>query len=191
MSNPRPKVFLSLDLEMAQPSGKIIQIGAVVGNIDTGEILDKVNCVVNCGEKLSDKIITLTGITQERHDKGMPLQYAYDILKDIHAKHEAFINPVTWGGNDSFELRNQLGLVDGNFIFGRRCIDTKTLFQSFCIANDLKVQSGLKKSCRRMDVPFEGPAHDALQDSINTFRLFRKMISLFKTEMTNTLFKND
>lgn len=184
-------IFTSLDLEMNQNSGSIIQVGAVIGNIKTGEILERINCIVNCKEQLDPKIVALTGITQEQHDSGMPLQYAYDILKEAHIRHNAMRNCITWGGSDSLELRQQLGLNDTNFCFGRRWIDTKTLFQAYCLANNLKIQSGLKKSCRRMGVSFIGPAHDACQDAYNTFNLFRKMINLMKTEMSQILNKNE
>lgn len=170
-------IFTSLDLEMNQPSGKIIQIGAVIGDIKTGIIIEKMSYIVDSGEKLDPKIITLTGITQEVHDNGMDLQYAYALLESGHISHKSFRNPITWGGGDSLELRQQLGLERDSFIFGRRWIDAKTLFQSYCLSNNMKIQSGLKKSCHRMGVQFEGPAHDALQDALNTFKLFRVILS--------------
>jgi len=67
------EIFTSLDLEMAQPSKKIIQIGAVVGNIVTGEILEKLSIIVNPKEQLTEFIINLTGITQEDVNNGVTL----------------------------------------------------------------------------------------------------------------------
>ena len=54
-----------LDLELNQPSGKIIQIGAVVGDTDNGDILDRYRAYVDPGEPLQQFIIDLTGITED------------------------------------------------------------------------------------------------------------------------------
>jgi len=55
--------FICFDLELNQPSEKIIQLGAIAGNIQTGEILESLSAYINPGEPLDPKIITLTGIT--------------------------------------------------------------------------------------------------------------------------------
>ena len=68
------EIFTSLDLEMNQPSRKIISIGVVVGNIRTGNILEKLNVFVNPREKLITRIKDLTKITQEDVDSGYTLE---------------------------------------------------------------------------------------------------------------------
>jgi len=49
----------SLDLEMNQPSGKIIQIGAVVGDTATGEVSHRLRIYVNPGESVAQMITDL------------------------------------------------------------------------------------------------------------------------------------
>ena len=96
------EIFTSLDLEMNNKEGKkIIQIGAVVGNITTGEILETLSIIVNPKEQLTDFIIGLTGITQNDVDNGVTLEEAYLKLKEMHLRHKSFINCITWGGGDS------------------------------------------------------------------------------------------
>ena len=58
-----PTIFTSLDLELNQPSGKIIQIGAAVGHLMTGEIIEKFSCFIKIDEALDERIIKLTGAT--------------------------------------------------------------------------------------------------------------------------------
>lgn len=171
--------LLSLDLEMNQPSGKIIQIGAVVGDSETGAILDSFSVFINPNEELSEYIIGLTGITQKQVDQGDSLMDGYLKLKEFAKKHDCFCNPVTWGGGDSQELKNQLGPVE-NWLFGRRWIDTKTLYQSYRIANGKKVQAGLAKALLNMGLKFQGRKHDALDDAKNTWIIYKALINKLK-----------
>ena len=56
---------IAVDLEMNQPSRKIIQIGAICFEPDTGKIVAKFHMFVNPGEPISPEIIELTHITDE------------------------------------------------------------------------------------------------------------------------------
>src|ERR1700676_1619914 len=127
-THKRPiEIFTSLDLEMNQPSRKIIQIGACAGNIRTGEILEKLSIFVNPQEQLAPFIVELTGIKQEDVDTGLTLYEAYKKLAEFHKKHNSFVNCVTWGGGDSQEIYEQLRKecghvwsVEDHWCFGRR-----------------------------------------------------------------------
>lgn len=182
------EIFTSLDLEMAQPSGNIIQIGACVGNIRTGEILEKLSVFVNPKEPLSQEIIDLTGIKQQDVDSAGTLVEAYNQLREVHVKHGSFLNPITWGGGDSECLMTQLlyqksiGPETGfsGWCFGRRWIDTKTLFVSWRLANGQPIQGGLAKSMLKVGLRFEGRKHNGLDDAVNTFHMYRKMLELLK-----------
>src|SRR5260370_816368 len=109
-------IVLSLDLEMNQPSENIIQIGAVTGDILTGEITGRCTLLVKLpeGEVVSPFITNLTGIEQSDLDQfGMTLEEAYEQLKDFMKASGAFLNPITWGGGDSAFLRAQLEKIRG------------------------------------------------------------------------------
>lgn len=45
-------ILTAVDLELNQPSGKIIQIGACKGNIETGEVISSFSCFVDPQEPL-------------------------------------------------------------------------------------------------------------------------------------------
>lgn len=184
--------FLALDLELNQPSNKIIQVGAVVGNIKTGEVVDKLSCIVNPKETLgtcndgTTTITQLTGITQEMVDNGMELQDAYLQLVNMSKKWDCFCNPITWGGGDSIELKEQLtgaqinGLI--SWPFGRRWIDAKTIYVTHRLANDLPPKGGLARACNSFGMPFQGRKHDAMDDAYNTFRIYYKMMKLLENK---------
>ena len=171
-------ILTALDLEMNQPSGKIIQIGAVMGDLHTGKILDRVNCLINSGEQLNPFITDLTGITDKMiYEEGIDIVDAYELLNSSHKKHNAFMNPITWGGGDSIELKEQLP-KEIDWCFGRRWIDCKTLYISIRLANGQKLQGGLAKAMTKFGLNFEGRKHNALDDAYNTFRFYRRLVQL-------------
>jgi inhibitor of KinA sporulation pathway (predicted exonuclease) len=180
--------FLSLDLEMNQPSGSIIQIGAVVGDIETKKILEKLSVVVNPKEQISNYIINLTGITQEQVDNGVDLYTAYLRLIDLIARHRTFVNPITWGGGDSEELKKQVYsyCIENNitqpesWCFGRRWIDVKTIFVSLRFANRQQIQGGLARSMIKLGLKFNGRKHNAADDAENTFHMYCAILEKLK-----------
>lgn len=180
------EIFTALDLEMAQPSGKIIQIGACVGNITTGEILEKLSVIVNPKEQLSEFIIGLTGITQDQVDNGVTLLEAYLTLKEMHQKYGSFINPITWGGGDSQEIFRQLKSenIEFEWCLGRRWIDSKTMFVSWRFVNGKPIQGGLAKSLTKVGLKFQGRKHNATDDAVNTFHMYKAMLGKLN-EKTN------
>ncbi|MDO8414789.1 MAG: 3'-5' exonuclease [Agitococcus sp.] len=179
---------VALDLEMNQPSGSIIQIGAVLGDCRTGEIISTLSCMVNPQEVLSADITALTGITQQQVDTAQPLVQVADVLEQWLApwKKQRLLNPVTWGGGDSLTLQRQLGLNDEDFsrYFGRRWLDAKTVYSAWAIRQGKEPFGGLEKAMHRLGLTFEGRAHDALVDAHNTFRVWHHLITLFPLSLS-------
>lgn len=183
------EVFTSLDLEMNQTETdhKIIQIGACAGNIVTGEILGKISLFVNPNEQLTQYIVNLTGIKQSDVDNGLTLPQAYEVLKTFHKQHDSFVNVVTWGGGDSQELLMQLKRenpdIELDWCFGRRWIDVKTLFVAWRLANKQSIQGGLAKCMLKVGLRFQGRKHNGLDDSVNTFHMYRKMLTMLEDDL--------
>ena len=172
--------IMSLDLEMNQPSESIIQIGCVVGNLASGEILEEYSQHIKIDETIAPFIIKLTGITQENVNNGITLEEAYTQLQALHTKYECFRNAICWGGGDSSELRKQLKLDDDIFLFGRRWIDVKTVYISYRWASNLSHQAGLAKALLKIGMTFEGKKHNACDDARNTFYIYRELLEHFK-----------
>ncbi|HUS50998.1 MAG TPA: 3'-5' exonuclease [Candidatus Paceibacterota bacterium] len=169
--------ILSLDLEMNQPSGSIIQVGAVVGNLKTGDILEELSVFIHTNETLEPFIIKLTGIKQNDVDNGYHLFNAYEKLCDLHKKYNCFRNCLTWGGDDTNYLKKQLFIKDDElFLFGRRWIDVKTIYVSSRFAQDLTTQGGLARSLGKMGLQFKGKKHNAKDDAKNTFIIYRELL---------------
>lgn len=170
--------ILSLDLELNQPSQKIIQIGYAIGDITTKEILKTGSIFVDPKEPLNPEIIALTGIEDSMVQGAGTLQEAYAVMRADFIAYDCFINPITWGGGDTTLLREQLGLEGDRWIFGRRWFDVKTLafHERIKQTGFLNVQGGLAKSMRWFDLSFKGRKHNAMDDAVNTLRLYFKLL---------------
>lgn len=167
-----------LDLEHNQPSGKIVQIGAVVGDSRTGEITHRLRIYVNPEEPIAPYITDLCGITQDQIDsQGVSLTTAYQELKSFHRKYSTFINPVTWGGGDSQYIFDRLPQSEkDDWCFGRRWIDAKTIYVTERIAKGEPVQGGLARVMTKYNLKFQGRKHDAQDDAENTWKLYYEML---------------
>lgn len=177
----------ALDLEMNQPSGKIIQIGAVFGNLQTGELITEFNVFTQINEQVSEYIEQLTGITNAQLAQlGVPLPTAArqfcQVWDSVRQTGEPWRQALTWGGNDVAELKSQLSGQAVSLPFSHRHIDVKTWFALDVLrggrASLHKTKGGLEKVMQRYGLRFEGTPHNALDDARNTFRLAVHMIQL-------------
>ncbi len=171
--NPR---FWSFDLEMNKPSNKIIQIGCVVGRLDTGQIISEFNHYINPHEQLSPFIIELTGIPQDCVDASLDLLEVSGMLDDFISSSKACKSPIVWGNGDLRTLKAQCGTLMG-FQGIHREIDIKTIYQWNCLKGSKTMRGGLVKAMESYGLPFVGTQHNALHDARNTFTLARKLFN--------------
>lgn len=179
---PNSDFFTTFDLEMQQPSQAIISIGAVVGNIHTGDIVEEFERFVQIDEPLDNFVSNLTGITDLQLQKeGVSLREAYEDFVGLHRKYSSFMNPVCWG-NDRTALFDQVFplIQPEEWVFGRRWVDVKTIYITHALANNMPTQGGLAKVLTRFGMQFQGRKHTAKDDAKNTFRLWHKLLSLAK-----------
>ena len=175
----------TLDLEMNQPSGRVIQIGAVVGDVYTGEIVGKFSQLVDTGEDIHPEIIKLTKINNKKiKESGVSLLEAYNKLVSFRDEHKAFICPLSWGADADY-LKNQL-LKEGHSVdwaFGYDGeFNVKKLYQTYRWAMEKKLQGGVASAVKKFGRKFEGQKHDALDDSLNTFYIFHEILKLIRSK---------
>ena len=176
--------YLALDLELnnapdgSTPSPSIIQVGVAIGSarqLPSDWIVKKWFVKVN--EPIYTFITELTGITTEDVQNG--LQH-YDIANELNnliKDNNVFVNPVTWGGGDTTELKadfERWGVEFKNF--GRRWIDVKTWYVLHMITKGKKPAGGLSSALGEYKMHFEGKAHRADVDAYNTLRLFFQIL---------------
>jgi ATP-dependent DNA helicase DinG len=174
--NPRVWVF---DLEMNQPSGRIIQVGGVIGDLHKGRILTEFNYYVNPGEPLNPYITHLTGITDNDVIQGFDISVVKRDLDALITKYKVCKSPIVWGNGDLRALKSQGGT--GYFQDTNREIDIKTLHQFISLSRGLSMRGGLDKSLGVYGLKFVGRPHNALDDAKNTFYLACKLQKALNT----------
>jgi inhibitor of KinA sporulation pathway (predicted exonuclease) len=187
--------YLALDLELnnaqdgSTPNPKIIQVGVAIGSAreNPKEWITK-KWYVKINDPIYPFITELTGITtQDIQQFGMT---HYDIgqeLSRLIKEHDVFVNPVTWGGGDSTELKYEFDTHGIEFRhFGRRWIDVKTWYTLRLLANGKRPAGGLSSAMGVYKLQFEGEAHRADVDAYNTLRLFFEILKRQK-QMLDTV----
>ena len=173
------KKFLALDLELNQPSNRIIQVGVAIGSAMQSEeeyVVKK--WYLDPYEPIAANIVQLTGITD--YDIGtyaVSHEFMAQELGALIAEHDCFINPVTWGGGDSVELLTEIRDRNIHFpYFGRRWIDVKTFYTYIMLARGKNPNGGLSSAMGGFKLPFKGTAHRADVDALNTLRFFFRLL---------------
>jgi inhibitor of KinA sporulation pathway (predicted exonuclease) len=188
--------YLALDLELnnaddgSTPNPKIIQVGVAIGSArqDPKEWITK-KWYVKINDPIYPFITDLTGITtQDIQQFGMT---HYDIgqeLSRLIKDNDVFVNPVTWGGGDSTELKDEFNQHGIEFRhFGRRWIDVKTWYTLRLLANGKRPAGGLSSAMGVYKMQFEGQAHRADVDAHNTLRLFFEILKRQKQMLDTVL----
>jgi len=180
--------YLALDLELnnaedgSTSNPPIIQVGVAIGTFDhyTDNSIITKKWYLNPNEPIYPFITNLTGITDEDIlTKSVTHEVLAEELGALIREYKPFINPVTWGGGDSTELKQEF--VDRNIafpFFGRRWIDVKTWYILRMIAAGKRPAGGLRSAMGLYKMKFEGTPHRADVDALNTLRLFFKIVDL-------------
>lgn len=171
--------IISIDLEMNQPTGTIIQIGYVIADVKTRKLKISKSIIINTLEEIHPEIERLTGITQDDVDNSeYALSDAYRELCEDMNKFQVTKHPLQWG-TDHFELRNQLNISWEEYTFRRRAHDIKSLYQLYQMSKpNSKTISGLQRSLKQLDMEWDnkfGKPHDALADAYNTLLTYFKI----------------
>lgn len=187
--------YLALDLELnnaddgSTPNPKIIQVGVAIGSArqSPSEWITK-KWYVKINDPIYPFITDLTGITtQDIQQFGMSHYEIGQELSRLIKDNDVFVNPVTWGGGDSTELKAEFEKHGIEFRhLGRRWIDVKTWYALRMLANGKRPAGGLSSAMGVYKMQFEGTAHRADVDAYNTLRLFFEILKRQK-QMLDTV----
>lgn len=170
-----------LDLELTQPSRKIIQIGAVVVNLKTRKIENQFNKIANPGELPCSHIEQLTGITSQMVIQAESFESVVAQFWGWVAEQRCSFQLGAWG-SDVWKLYQDSCQVSVFPPSVPKNLDIKELAKLFRIPlASGKKSGGLLNTMTVFGLKFQGRQHDALDDAINTAWLlvyFAKQICL-------------
>lgn len=173
------KYFLAMDLELNQPSNRIIQLGVALGHdeMDFSSFITR-KWYLDPGEPIAGHITELTGISDDDiRSKAVSWAQVVQELNELYEHYQPFINPVTWGRGDVRLMFDELRAAGVEFTrFGRRYIDVKTWHTLIALAQGKGVSGGLRSLMSRYGLTFKGEAHRADVDAANTLALFFQLL---------------
>lgn len=148
------------------PAGQrseIIEIGLTVVDPGAGERLAKHRILVRPEHSEVSAFCTeLTGLTQADVDGGTDFAAACRILAtEHHAGKRAW---ASWGDYDRKQFGRQCDAGQGEYPFGQRHLNAKTLFAT---AYALPRPVGMAKALRHAGLPLEGRHHRGDDDAWN------------------------
>lgn len=178
--------FLALDLELNQPSNKIIQVGVAIGSIEQ-DPKDYVvrKWYINPNEPIDSFIVSLTGITDsDIRSYCVSHETVARELTDLVKEHKPWLNAITWGFDDAGVLRKEFEKNHVEFKhFGGRWLDLKTVFNFLQFSKFENPRGGLTEAMSKMNCSFVGKSHQADADAQNTlkfwFDLMKKQNKMF------------
>lgn len=185
--------YIAVDLENNQPSGRIIQIGAVACDTEdpaliTSEFVvfvdpdERINWdhSLNNGQTLGELLGDQFQIKHPKHARSRKeaLDLFWQWVTNSHCGRRIF----HWGGKDiTTVLREskETGVaVPGHLVV----VDLKTVYRTlYQPALRLPKRSSLESACGEFEVAFSGRAHDALVDATATGSLVHKMYRMLST----------
>lgn len=173
-----PYDLIIFDLELNQPSGKIIEIGAVKLLRDGGIHPSRFSVLVNPGEPIAKEITELTTIDEQMMELSIQFPVALKQFEDWAKTETKNILLSSWGGGDITCLRDTAKEHRVPYPFRGKTFDAKTIAVWSTIMFGRKPPSGgegLSSMLHIWDMKFEGTKHRALDDALNTALLVQRI----------------
>ena len=166
--------YVVLDLEMTGLNAKndrILEAGGV--RVRAGRVTEKFSEIINPGIMISEKVTTLTGITNEMAQNGKePENVLTDFLNFLG-------DDVIVGQNVIFDYGFlKQWAVNHKMLLEKKAVDTLKLSRKFLPAEQKK---DLESLCRYFQIERRN-AHRALDDAIETQQIFELLKERFQEE---------
>ena len=189
-----PQNFISLDLELNQPSNRIIQVGIAIGNAQqkSEEYVVK-KWYLNPNEPIDKFITELTGITN-----GNISSYSVSHttvareLTELIKEYNPWLQPVVWGYDDAGQLRREFERNNVEFKhFGGRWLDVKTVYNFLQFSQNESPNGNLQQAMSVQGSWFDGDTHRADVDARNTLKFWFDLMQKQNDFIKNNSYNNE
>lgn len=173
------KDYVVIDLEttgLYPKQDRIIEIGAL--KVRDGEIVDTFSSFVNPQQKLTEKVIEITGITDEDLVTAPTIE---DIWKDVF---DFLGEDILLGQRILFDYSFLKRIaVNHKYSFERNGLDTLKIARKYLADLESRTLSSL---CKYYQIDIQ--AHRALEDARATHQLYQKLVHAFETDEVDAVF---
>ncbi len=174
-----PYDLIIFDVESNQPSGKIIEIGAV--RLSRTFVLETpgFQSFVNPQEPITKDIIELCQLDQDTLNKIENSPNITAVVKDMYTwgtQTGKNVCLASWGNYDVSELHRQAPTCQ----FRRKAIDIKSILAWESARYGLKTTNSLSASCDVFGVSILKPQHRAYPDALTTAKLLQEVWAMHK-----------
>jgi len=189
-----PQNFIALDLELNQPSNKVIQVGVAIGNAQqkSEEYVVK-KWYLNPNEPIDKFITELTGITN-----GNISSYSVSHttvareLTELIKEYNPWLQPVVWGYDDAGQLRREFERNNVEFKhFGGRWLDVKTVYNFLQFSQNESPNGNLQQAMSVQGSWFDGDTHRADVDARNTLKFWFDLMQKQNDFIKNNSYNNE
>lgn len=173
-----PFEIVCIDIETTDSDnilGSVIQISAVLVNKEF-KILDSFNVFVKpLTSHRNPKAMAINKISEDTLETAYTLENALSLFENF-CKDTKMLG--AWGSYfDVAFLKEQYNKIHRDWPFGYRSIDLKSIAIWEFAKMNAPLSGGVFKACERLAIPFEGTAHDGLDDIKNTVKILQKLLS--------------
>lgn len=166
--------LIIIDVEFNQPSGKLLELGAVKLLRDGGIHPSSFSRLIQINEPISSYITNLTGIEETAMITASPLS---EVLSSFQAwVHTDTKNVIlcSWGNYDIVKLREAYLESGIKYPFRNKSFDIKSIIVWLGYFFNIKSKSdGLGSMLKAWNINFEGNKHRARDDAYNTAKLLQ------------------
>lgn len=162
-----------------KPVSEIIEIGAVLADIKTGQVLDIFDAFVKpvINPRLSDFCKTLTTISQDDVNEASFFHIVAANFKRWLKKYggDDDILFASWGYYDKSQLLEDCATHEIEFPFDKEHLNLKEFFST---KMGFKNGKGVSKALKILKFEFEGTHHRGIDDAKNIHRIWLKIKDL-------------
>lgn len=174
-----PHNLVCIDIETTDLNsdvGSIIELGAVI--VDTEFKMLKYESFSEYIQPLDSyrnpKAMAVNQITEQEMKSGLVLQEALELFEAFCGEN-TFL--ASWGAYfDIPFLRKQYEKIGRKYPFYHRTFDLKSAAIFGMARKNIPLSGGVSRFLEKQGVNFEGRAHSALDDIINSVRILQNMI---------------
>lgn len=169
----------SIDGSIPPNEREIIELGAVVVDIKSLEIIDEFSALVKPqrNPEISNFCSQLTGITQSELDNSDDFKTVFSDFLHWYPKTSKVLF-ATWGSYDLVQINIDCVSHNLPYFSPDAVLNLKKIFKK---VNKLKKPVGLARALELCQCEYEGSRHRALDDARNTVKLLPYILSNPKT----------